>query len=146
VLLHFSNGAHGVVWASQVCIGQSSSLKVMIYGDKGGIEWQLDHPNLLTLHTLTGPTQIFHTGGPGVQAGNLPVFPIPRGQTECFLVALTTLYHAFANRLESLADGKTDGAIDYPTVDDGIQAMSFVDAVVRNVKPDNTGKWTTLTV
>jgi len=144
VLLHFSNGAHGVIWASQVCIGQASSLRIMVYGDKGGIEWQLDHANLLTLHTLTGPTQVFHSGGPGVAAANKTPFPLPRGQTECFLVALTTLYHAFANRIEALADNKTKEVFEYPTVDAGIAAMAFVDAVVRNVKPENTNKWTPL--
>ena len=34
VLLRFGNGARGVLWASQVAIGQENTLSIRVYGEK----------------------------------------------------------------------------------------------------------------
>ncbi|MGB4725471.1 MAG: Gfo/Idh/MocA family oxidoreductase, partial [Sediminibacterium sp.] len=45
VLLQFSNGARGVLMASQVAAGEENALKIRIYGEKGGLEWAQHDPN-----------------------------------------------------------------------------------------------------
>ncbi len=47
VLLHFENGANGVLSASQVASGEENDLKIRIYGDKGGLEWSQKDLNTL---------------------------------------------------------------------------------------------------
>ncbi len=73
MLLRFSNGARGVLLASQIEVGESNGLRIPRYGDKGGLVWRRERPNMLTFHTLDGRTEIIHAGGsqlgPGVEAG-----------------------------------------------------------------------------
>ena len=40
VLLRLSNGASGVLVATQVAAGEENNVRVRAYGDKGGLEWQ----------------------------------------------------------------------------------------------------------
>ena len=47
VLLRFKGGAKGMLWASQVAPGNENSLKLRVYGTKGGLEWWQEHPNQL---------------------------------------------------------------------------------------------------
>jgi predicted dehydrogenase len=42
VLLKFNNGANGILVASQIACGEENSLKIKVYGEKGGwngIKW-----------------------------------------------------------------------------------------------------------
>lgn len=142
-LLHFTNGAHGMIWSSQICIGQTNGLQIAVYGDKGSLAWRLADPNKLTLHSLTDPTRVYELGGPGmVETEKIPP-PFPRGQAESYLSALASIYSAFADRVLNPPKKETPPT-DYPSVDDGIAAMAFVDAVSRNLKNDPTAKWTPL--
>ena len=47
VLLRYENGAKGMLWSSQVAPGNENALKIRIYGDKGGLEWEQENPNYL---------------------------------------------------------------------------------------------------
>ena len=63
VLLRMSNGARGVLMASQVAAGEENALKIRVYGEKGGIEWAQQEPNTLLVKWLDQPTQILRAGG-----------------------------------------------------------------------------------
>ncbi len=39
VLLKFDNGATGVLMATQVAAGEENNVKIRVYGEKGGLEW-----------------------------------------------------------------------------------------------------------
>ena len=39
VLVHFDNGAKGILFASQISVGEENNLRIRIYGEKGGLEW-----------------------------------------------------------------------------------------------------------
>ena len=49
VLLRYAGGARGMLWACQVAPGNENALRVRVYGDKGGLEWQQEAPDLLHL-------------------------------------------------------------------------------------------------
>ena len=40
VLIDYDNGAAGIFWTSFAMVGKSCCMKVRIYGDKGGMEWE----------------------------------------------------------------------------------------------------------
>jgi predicted dehydrogenase len=42
ILLRYKGGARGMLWASQVAVGNENGLKLRIYGTKGGLEWTQD--------------------------------------------------------------------------------------------------------
>ena len=41
-----------MLWASQVAPGNENALKLRVYGEKGGLEWEQEDPNYSVVHTL----------------------------------------------------------------------------------------------
>jgi predicted dehydrogenase len=62
VLLRFENGASGVLMASQTDTGCENNLKIRVYGEKGGLEWEQELNNSLTVRYPNQPAQIFRAG------------------------------------------------------------------------------------
>ena len=69
VLLRFDNGARGVLFASQVAVGEENGLKLRVYGERGGLEWSQMEPNSLIVRWPDRPAELRRTGGAGVSAG-----------------------------------------------------------------------------
>ena len=47
VLLRYAGGAKGVLMASQVAPGNANALSLKVYGDKAGLEWFGETPEIL---------------------------------------------------------------------------------------------------
>lgn len=145
VLLKFDNGATGVLMASQVAAGEENALKLRIYGEKGGIEWAQHEPNTLLVKWLDQPAQILRAGSN--YTDRLSSYAThncrtPGGHPEGYLEAFGNLYHNFALTLSAKLDGSTPPkeALDFPSVDDGIRGMAFINSVVKS--NESSEKWT----
>ena len=66
----------------------------------------------------------------------------PGGHPEGYLEAFGNLYRNFALNLSAKIDGTTPvkEALDFPTADDGIRGMAFIDNVVKS--GESSEKWT----
>ena len=146
VLLRFDNGANGVLVASQIAAGEENALKIRVYGEKGGLEWAQQEPNTLILKWLDHPVQILRTGGHDLS--NYAAFNsrTPAGHPEGYLEAFGNLYRNFALCLSARIEGTTPPAeaLDYPSVDEGIRGMAFIDNVVKSSSSNE--KWTNFEV
>jgi predicted dehydrogenase len=145
VLLRMSNGARGVLMASQVAAGEENALKIRIYGEKGGIEWAQHEPNTLIVKWLDQPTQILRAGGN--YGDRLSSFATancrtPGGHPEGYLEAFANIYRNFAQTLSARIDGTTPTAemLDFPNTQDGLRGMAFIDNVVASAA--SSEKWT----
>jgi predicted dehydrogenase len=146
VLLRFDNGANGVLVASQIAAGEENALKIRVYGEKGGLEWAQQEPNTLILKWLDHPVQILRTGGHSLS--NYAAFNsrTPAGHPEGYLEAFGNLYRNFALCLSARIEGTTPPAeaLDFPSVDEGIRGMAFIDNVVKSSSSNE--KWTNFEV
>ncbi|SDL77242.1 Predicted dehydrogenase [Daejeonella rubra] len=146
VLLRFDNGANGVLVASQIAAGEENALRIRVYGEKGGLEWAQQEPNTLILKWLDEPAQILRTGGHNLT--NYAAFNsrTPGGHPEGYLEAFGNLYRNFALCLSARIDGSTppEEALDFPSVDEGIRGMAFIDNVVKSSLSNE--KWTNFEV
>src|SRR5688572_12579615 len=148
VLLKFDNGANGVLMASQVAAGEENALKIRIYGEKGGIEWAQMEPNTLIVKWLDKPTQLFR---PGVgYAAPLSSFAshntrTPGGHPEGYLEAFGNIYRNFALTISAKIEGRQPSPemLDFPTVEEGVRGMAFIDNVVASSASEQ--KWTEFT-
>ena len=145
VLLKFDNGAAGVLMASQVAAGEENALKIRLYGEKGGIEWAQHEPNTLLVKWLDAPTQILRAGAN--YTDRLSSFATsncrtPGGHPEGYLEAFANIYKNFAATLMAKMDGTKPSkeSLDFPSVDDGVRGMAFIDNVVASAQSDK--KWT----
>lgn len=141
VLLHFENGAKGVLHASQISAGEENDLNIRVYGEKGGLKWSQMEPNTLTITWLDRPKEILRTGFLGLSEASQKHSRIPAGHPEGYLEAFANLYRNFAKTLRSRLKGETpDPAYtDFPSVYDGVRGMAFIESVVAASQSDT--KW-----
>lgn len=132
--------------ASQVAAGEENALKIRIYGEKGGLEWAQHEPNTLIVKWLDQPAQIYRAG-----AGYLGNFAkhntrTPGGHPEGYLEAFGNIYRNFALSLSARIEGRqpSEEMLDFPTVDEGVRGMAFIDNVVNS--STSKEKWTNFTV
>jgi len=92
VLLHFEDGAKGVLMASQISAGEENAVRIRIYGEKGGLEWANEDPNNLIVKMLDQPRQLYRTGNAYAAPFTLSSFAthntrVPAGHPEGLLCA-----------------------------------------------------------
>jgi predicted dehydrogenase len=145
VLLKFDNGASGVLMASQIAAGEENSIKIRVYGEKGGIEWKQEDANTLLVKWLDQPAQILRAGGN--YGDRLSTFAThncrtPGGHPEGYLEAFANIYRNFALTLSAKLDGRKPSPeeFDFPKADEGIRGMAFIENVVKSGKSNE--KWT----
>lgn len=145
VLLKFDNGAAGVLMASQVAAGEENGIRIRVYGEKGGLEWYQHEPNTLLVKWQDAPAQILRAGAG--YAGRLSSFAThncrtPGGHPEGYLEAFANIYRNFSLTLFAKMDGiePTKEMLDFPSVEDGIRGMAFIDNVVASSQTSQ--KWT----
>ena len=131
VLMRFEGGAKGVLLASQISVGEENNLKIRVYGDKAGIEWCQTEPNTLLVKHEDRPIEMYRTGGNGLSPEATQATRLPAGHPEGYLEAFANLYKAFAVGCRNRAAGE-NFSIDFPTVEDGLRGMKFIDAVVES--------------
>ena len=146
VLLRFDNGATGVLTASQVAAGEENNLKIRVYGENGGLEWAQQEPNTLLVKWLDQPTQVYRAGMGYL--GSYAKFNTrtPGGHPEGYLEAFGNLYRDFAITLMARIDGTTPPkeALDFPSAEDGVRGMAFIDNLIRS--NESKEKWTSFTL
>ncbi len=143
VLLRFEGGAKGMLWCSQVAPGNENALKLRVYGTKGGLEWQQENPNYLWFTPFGEQKRLVTRNGAGAGAAATRVSRIPGGHPEGYLEAFATIYSEAALAIAAFKAGKpVDPAVVYPTIDDGVKGVAFVEACVASSKKD--GAWVSL--
>lgn len=144
VLLRFNNGAKGILHSSQISVGEENNLNIRVYGEKGGLEWHQKEPNSMLVKWLEEPIQVYRTGlgymSDIAQAGTRT----PPAHPEGYLEAFANVYKNFANHIRAVEAGETPDEIctDYPTIEDGVRGMAFIDAVVAS--SNNNAAWTSI--
>jgi predicted dehydrogenase len=146
VLLQFDSGATGILVATQVAAGEENNVRIRVYGETGGIEWQQEDANTLQVKWLDAPKQIYRAG-----TGYLGSFAshncrTPSGHPEGYLEAFANIYRNFGLTVTSRLQGTEAPPEwrDFPGVEAGIRGMAFVETVVRSSAADE--KWVDLTV
>ncbi|WP_208609314.1 Gfo/Idh/MocA family protein [Flavobacterium xinjiangense] len=144
VMLKFDNDAKGVLMASQVAAGEENALRIRVYGEKGGIEWLQHDPNTLIVRWLDEPAQILRAGSNYSHLSSFATHNCrtPGGHPEGYLEAFANIYRNFALTLSCKLDGTEPTAemLDFPSVEDGLRGMAFIDNVVTSSQSDK--KWT----
>jgi predicted dehydrogenase len=141
VLLQFNNGATGILVATQVAAGEENNVKIRVYGDKGGIEWQQEDANTLQVKWLDAPKQIYRAGTGYLGSYASHNCRTPAGHPEGYLEAFANLYRNFGLTLQaSLQNTKAEPEwLDFPGVEEGIRGMAFVELVVKSAQSEQ--KW-----
>jgi len=131
--LRFQNGARGVLMATQVAAGEENAIKIRIYGDKGGLEWSQMEPNTLWMKWTDRPVEMVRTGQGYMSGAAKHNTRTPAGHPEGYLEAFANIYRNFSLTLRANLEGKKAAPewLDFPTIDDGVRGMQFIETVVK---------------
>jgi predicted dehydrogenase len=144
ILLRFVGGAKGMIWASQVAPGNENGLKLRVYGDKGGLEWTQADPNYLWYTPFGEPKRLLTRAGAGALPVAGRVTRVPSGHPEGYLEGFANIYAEAARAIRAARKkgGQLPKDVVFPTVQDGVEGVAFVEACVRSSKKN--GAWTKL--
>ena len=133
IMLRYANGARGAMWASQVAPGNENGLMLRIYGTKGGFHWRQDNPNELYYTPYGELTRIVTRGSGAVGPAGARATRIPAGHPEGYLEGFATIYTDIAHAIRAARSGeKPPAEVMFPTIDDGIAGMAFIEAAVKS--------------
>jgi predicted dehydrogenase len=143
VMLRFTGGAKGMIWASQVAPGNENGLKIRVYGTKGGLEWKQEDPNYLWYTPFGEPKRLITRGGAGSNAAAGRMTRVPPGHPEGYLEGFANVYSEVARAIKAKRAGKKpDKDVAFPGIADGVAGMAFIEACVKS--SEKNGKWTRL--
>ena len=141
IKLRFNNGAKGMMWASMVATGQMHGLRIRVYGEKASLEWVQEHPNDLLLRPVDGSYQTLSRGFGWLSPAARRASRLWPGHPEGYLEAFATIYADIADAVLARRDGIEANPLAYlfPTVEDGVLGVMFVDATVASNQ--HNGHW-----
>jgi predicted dehydrogenase len=143
ILLRYEGGARGMLWCSQVASGCENALRLRVYGEKGGLDWEQENPNYLWYAPLGEPRRLLTRGGAGTGGEAARVTRTPGGHPEGYLEGFANIYAEAARAIRARKAGEAiPPDVVFPTVEDGLAGVAFVDACVRSSAKN--GAWVRL--
>jgi len=133
IMLRLSGGAKGMIWASQVAVGNENGLRLRIYGETGSFEWAQENPNQLHFCKLGEPRQILTRGGHGLGDTASNWTRVPPGHPEGYLEGFANIYADVAKQIRGEETG-----VCLPGIRDGIEGMTFIQTCVTSDLSDGT--------
>ncbi len=138
VLLHFHGGAKGILTCSQISNGDLNHLNIRVYGELGSLRWTQETPQYLVHRSVDGQ-RIFEPSVGELSPVANAATRLPFGHPEGYLEAFANIYRNFARTVLKQGNGETPSEfdLDFPTIDDGIRGMKFLEAVIKSGKSNN---------
>jgi predicted dehydrogenase len=134
MMLRFASGAKGMLWCSQVAAGLENGLRIRVYGEKAGLEWNQENPNYLTFSPLGEPPRIIRRNGYGADEASRAASRIPGGHPEGYLEGFAQLYTDVAEQITARIEKREPHpfSLQVPTIDHGVRGVRFIEASVRS--------------
>lgn len=139
IMIKCSNKSKGLIRVSQIATGEENNFTVQIYGDKAGIKWEQENPNILYLMEEGEPKQILTPGNSYNSSISLESSKLPPGHPEGIFDAMANIYHGVAKAIKKEAYSNGE----FPSIVDGLRGMNFIEKVLESHKKGNI--WTDLT-
>jgi predicted dehydrogenase len=139
ILIRYRGGAKGILHCSQISCGEENNLNIRVYGTKGSLAWQQEHPNELKFHGKGEPARILRRGNDYVSEAAKKFTRLPFGHPEAFIEAFANIYLEAVGAIRACIENKK-GTFDFPTVDDGVAGMAFIETAVKSAQ--SNAKWT----
>ena len=143
--LEFTNQVPGTLITSRLASGNRGGLRLRIFGELGGLEWDMEDCERLKLNIFGKPDQIITRGhGHGVSASVERLVRTGRGFPEGLIEAWANLYTEFSVSVAARLDGRQlpAGLVAHPLISDGVKGVRFIEAAVAS--NERGGEWVDL--
>ena len=126
--IRLSNGAKGIIRASQIATAEENNFRVAVYGDKGGLKWEQENPNYLYFLQENKPMQVLKPGNSYTSDFEKESVKLPAGHPEGIFDAMGNIYNGIAKAIRG--EAHHEGA--YPSIEDGVRGMQFIEATLKS--------------
>jgi len=145
ILIRYNKEVHGLLHASQVSTGEGNALRIRMYGDKAGLFWDQEFPEVLEMMNPDGTSTMFKKGIPILCKEAKQASQFPPGHPEGFICAFSNIYSAAFKAIRCMKNNESScsGGIrgwDFPSIEEGITGIAFMEAVLKSNRTDK--KWT----
>lgn len=136
VMMRYEGGARGLLWSSQVALGNSNGVRLRVFGETGSYQWFQEQPNELIYTPLDGRVQIIKRGADDLSEDAKLRTRTPPGHPEGYLEAFANLYAGFAEAIRARREGRAPSPLgqNLPLAYDGLKGVAFVEAVVDSAE------------
>ena len=134
VLMDFGGGVTGTLWASQIAIGHECDGGIYVIGTEGSLEWTATDCDHLIYTPRSQPSQRLSAGADYLLDASTRLSRVGAGHNEGFIEAFSNIYRSFCNVLSDRKAGRENTTDTFPTVQDGVLGVRFVEACVRSHK------------
>ena len=136
LLVHYEGGARGIIYSSQMSVGEENGLRVRIYGTKAGLDWKQENPNYLELLHGNAPVHVYRRGNDYLDPIVKHSSRLPFGHPEAFIEAFANIYLNAARTMSARIAGHKPGEFDtdFPTVQDGARGVHFIEKAIESGK------------
>ena len=133
ILIKFSENIKGVIRASQIATGEENNFSVAIYGKKGSLKWEQENPNYLYHLSEDSPLKVLKPGHEYNSDFSLAASKFPPGHPEGVFDSMANIYNGIANKINN----KNSFNDEYPTLNDGLRGMLFIEKAVESHSKGN---------
>lgn len=134
ILVRYRGGARGILYCSQISIGEENNLTIRIYGTQAALEWKQEHPNWLYVKYPDRPEQILKRGNAYLGEEAAHASRLPAGHPEAFIEAFANVYKNAGRTIMAHIEGRepSKADLDFPTVQDGARGVQFIHTALRS--------------
>ena len=140
VLLHYENGARGVLTVSQISSGRKNRIIFEINGSLSSLVWNGERPNELWIGHRSEPNQVLMKDPSLLSPEARTTVSYPGGHNEGFPDTFKQLYNKVYNYILA---GDYSAQPDFPTFADGHYELVLCEAIERSAKE---GEWVDVTI
>jgi predicted dehydrogenase len=140
--VRYDDAVPGTLVISQAAAGTDCLIRLRVFGDQAGLEWDMRAPEILQFNRLNAPPQTIVRGlGAGMSAAASRFNRQPRGSPQALIDAWASLYTEFAIAIDARRSGRQlpPDLLAFPTVVDGARGVKFVEAAIESHKA--SGAW-----
>jgi len=136
VLVRWKGGARGIIYVSQISVGEENGLRLRVYGTKAGLDWRQENPNYLEVLHGDGPVEVHRRGNDYLEPVVRHNTRIPFGHPEGFIEGFANVYRNAGRTIAARIAGDKPGEFDtdFPTAQDGAHGVVFIHKVIESGK------------
>ncbi|MEM6522352.1 MAG: Gfo/Idh/MocA family oxidoreductase [Bacteroidota bacterium] len=132
-LLRLDHSVRGIVRASQIATAEENNLSIAVYGDRGGLKWEQENPNYLYYLRENEPQKVLKPGNLYNSEFAEESTKLAAGHPEGIFDAMGNIYNGMAKAIR----GESYRAGAFPTIQDGLRGMNFIEKVLESAAKGN---------
>ena len=138
MLVRYDNGARGVLYCSQISVGEENNLRLRVYGTDAALDWQQEDPQYLVVKRNDAPKEVYSHGNEYLAESAQRLTRVPPGHPEAFIEAFGNIYGNALRTIAAHQAGETPAPhdLDFPTVQDGALGVHFIHTAIESGKKD----------